>query len=91
MVDRADAGFFGVVRSFGDICQQLSAGSVYLQSLLKETASFRAPGFAAFAGEIATQVSYQASKLRLGIAWLFNPTRTCARGSSILPTLLTPC
>ena len=34
MVDR-DAGVFGAVWSAGAFCQQLSAGSVYLQFLLK--------------------------------------------------------
>jgi hypothetical protein len=35
MVDRADPVFFGVVWRFADFCQQLNAGSVYLQSVLK--------------------------------------------------------
>jgi len=34
MVDRTDPGFFGAARRLGDFCQQLSAGSVYLQSVL---------------------------------------------------------
>jgi hypothetical protein len=35
MVDRADPGFFGPAWRFGDFCQQLNPGSVYLQSVLK--------------------------------------------------------
>ena len=35
MVDRADPGFFGAAWRFGDFCQQLNSGSVYLQSVLK--------------------------------------------------------
>jgi hypothetical protein len=34
MVDRADPGFFGAARRFTDLCQQLNAGSVHLQSVL---------------------------------------------------------
>jgi hypothetical protein len=35
MVDRADLGFFGAVWRVGDFCQQLNAGSVYLQFFLR--------------------------------------------------------
>jgi len=35
MVDRADLGFFGAVWRVGDFCQQLNAGSVYLQLFLR--------------------------------------------------------
>src|ERR1700736_3950392 len=39
MVDRADPGFSGAAWRFVDFCQQLNAGSVYLQSVLKGTAN----------------------------------------------------
>ena len=35
MVDSADFGFYGAAWCFSDFCQQLSAGSVYLQFVLK--------------------------------------------------------
>ena len=47
MVDRADPGFFGAAWRFGDFCQQLNAGSVYLQSVLNTKARLaisREPG-----------------------------------------------
>lgn len=34
MVDSADPGFYGAARRFTDFCQQLYAGSVYLQFIL---------------------------------------------------------
>ena len=51
MVDRADPGFYGAAWRFADFCQQLFAGSVYLQFVLKsselETARPRAVGVSA--------------------------------------------
>lgn len=35
MVDSADLGFYGAAWRFTDFCQQLFAGSVYLQFVLK--------------------------------------------------------
>jgi hypothetical protein len=35
MVDLADPVFFGAAWRFGDFCQQLGVGAVYLQSILK--------------------------------------------------------
>ena len=35
MVDSADLGFYGAAWCFADFCQQLYAGSVYLQFVLK--------------------------------------------------------
>ena len=35
MVDSADLGFYGAAWRFTDFCQQLYAGSVYLQFVLK--------------------------------------------------------
>ena len=35
MVDSADPGFYGAAWRFTDFCQQLSAGSVHLQFVLK--------------------------------------------------------
>lgn len=35
MVDSANPGFPGAAWRFGDFCKQLSAGSVYLQPVLK--------------------------------------------------------
>src|SRR5215472_10452136 len=35
MVDSADPGFYGAAWRFTDFCQQFSAGSVYLQFVLK--------------------------------------------------------
>lgn len=35
MVDSANPGFLSAAGRFGDFCNQLSAGSVYLQSVLK--------------------------------------------------------
>jgi CheY-like chemotaxis protein len=39
MVDRPDPVFFGAAWRFGDFCQQLNTGSVYLQFVLKGTAN----------------------------------------------------
>ena len=44
MVDSADLGFYGAAWRFADFCQQLFAGSVYLQFVLK---SSELPCFAA--------------------------------------------
>ena len=53
MVDRADPVFFGAVWRFADFCQQLNAGSVYLQSVLKyRRAALR---FRAQAGQVSGQ------------------------------------
>ena len=35
MVDSADPGFYGAAWRFADFCQQLYAGSIYLQFVLK--------------------------------------------------------
>jgi hypothetical protein len=35
MVDSADPGFYGAAWRFADFCQQLYAGSAYLQFVLK--------------------------------------------------------
>ena len=42
MVDSADPGFYGAAWRFSDFCQQLSAGSVYLQFVLKSCEFWRA-------------------------------------------------
>ncbi len=53
MVDRADPVFFGAVWRFADFCQQLNAGSVYLQSVLKyRRAALR---FRAQAGQVTAK------------------------------------
>jgi len=75
MVDRADSGFLGAAWGFGDFCQQLNAGSVYLQSVLKYRRAalrFRAQaGQVAAKGTISILKRQQHLSIGVGVAWVW--------------------
>ena len=70
MVDRTDPVFFAAVWRFADFCQQLNAGSVYLQSVLKyRRAALR---FRAQAGQVTAKGTISILKRQQHLSILYD-------------------